>query len=104
MRAIERSSHPDYRSLLALTSTAYTRSCQSARHLPLAPIKTQERFSRLGDQMRTLGAQPRVTTEHARNIVNTAALSEYNLLVSLNCLWPLCHFDLGDQDAAGGCS
>ncbi len=63
IRAIDLSSPANYRSLLALTSTAYTRSGQSERCIPPAPIRTPEWSSRL---RRIIFIQPRGTPEYER--------------------------------------
>ncbi len=54
----------DYRSLLVYTPTAHTRSGQSERHVPLTPIRTPERLSHLGGQIRIVGTEPRATPKH----------------------------------------
>ncbi len=64
----DRSSHAGYRSLLPLTVKAYTRSGQSERRVPSAPIRTPELSARLGDQRRILDTQLRVITEHKRQL------------------------------------
>ncbi len=84
-RAIDRSSQTGYQSLPARTSLAHTRSGQSERRGPLAPIRTPE--------------WPKVNSAHTAarhafmrtpplNIADKAVFSEYNLLVSLIRLWP----------------
>ncbi len=70
-RAIDRSSHAGYRSILVLTSLAYTRSGQSERRVPSAPIRMPERSSRLSGQRRIPVTQPRVTPEHERQLVTS---------------------------------
>ncbi len=60
-RAIDRSSHVGYRSLLTRTPIAYTRPGQSECRIPPAPIRTPERSSRLGGQMRILGTHSRAS-------------------------------------------
>ncbi len=89
-RAIDRSSHAVYRSILVLTSLAYTERCVQP-----APIRTPERSSCLSDQRRILD----VKTWHAwtrtppRNIVWKAVFFLIHFPVSLIRLWPSCHSD-----------
>ncbi len=68
-RAIDRSSCAGYRSILVLTSLANTRTGQSERRSPPAPIRTPEWSSRLSGQMRILFTQPRGAPEHERHLL-----------------------------------
>ncbi len=63
-RDIDRSSHSGYRSILALTSLAYTRAGQWGRNVPPAPIRTREMSPRLSGQRRNRSppSQPRIFT------------------------------------------
>ncbi len=53
-RAVDHYSHADNRSILELTSPAYTRACQSERRVPPVPIRTPEWSLRLSGQRRIL--------------------------------------------------
>ncbi len=66
MRAIDHSSHAGYRSILALTSLAYTRADLLERRVPPAPIRMPEQSSRLSGQRRIL-----FTTDHERLLVTS---------------------------------
>ncbi len=98
-RDIERSSHSGYRSILALTSLAYTRAGQLGRNVPPAPIRTREMSPRLSAQRRILNTQPRSTPEHERQLgISFRRLYfPYTLTASLICIWPLCPFDFGES-------
>ncbi len=90
--------HACYRSILVPTPLAYTRAGQSERGVPPAPIRTSEWSSRLGGQKRILYTQPRGTPEHERLFVLPFSSLYFFVIhfpVSLNQLWPSCHFDLG---------
>ncbi len=76
------------------------RSGQSECRVPPAPIRTPERSSCLGGQMRILFTQLRVTPEHERHLVTS--LRRLYFPASLICLWPLHHFDLVDRDKVVG--
>ncbi len=62
-RAIDRSSHASYRSILVLTLLAYTRSGLSERRVPPAPIRAPEWSSRLSGQRLILFTQSPVMPE-----------------------------------------
>ncbi len=61
--------HAGYRSILVLTSLAYTRAGQSERRIPPAPISTPTWSSRLSGQWRILLKQTRGTPENEHHLV-----------------------------------
>ncbi len=64
---------------------------QSGRRIPPAPIRTPERSSRQGGQMRILFTQPRgthLTRTLSRNIVQKAVFFLIHFPLSLIRLWP----------------
>ncbi len=85
MRAIDRSSHEDYRSILVLKSLANTPAGQSDRRFPPAPIRTRERLSRTGGQRRILFNWTRTPV---RNTVQKAVFSLLQRPVSFIRYWP----------------
>ncbi len=86
-----------YRSLLALTQKAYTRSGQSELHIQAAPIRTRELSSRLTGHRRILGhfGASRLHMHASHNITSRAVFFQYNISSPLLCLWPSCHSLLG---------
>ncbi len=92
-RAIDRSSHAGYRSILVLTSLTNTCGGQSECRSPPTPIRTLVWSSRLSGQRRILFIQPRGTPEQERHLV--ISLRRLYFPSSFICPWPSCHLDLG---------
>ncbi len=93
-RAIDCFSEAGYWSLVALMSTAYTRSGQSERNVQPAPIRALERLSCLGGRRRILSTHWRVTLKSAHLTQHRAQGCHYRIYAfpppSFNCLWPTC--------------
>ncbi len=106
-RAIDRSSHAGYRSVLVLTLLDNTRTGQSERRVPPAPIRTPEWSSRLSSQRRILFTQPHGTPEQERHLLISFGRLFFSLMHFPPHLSTFGHRAIliwGDRDMAVGCS
>ncbi len=87
-RAIDRTSHAGYRSILVLTSLANTRAGQSKRYIPAAPIRTRELSLRQSGQRQILTHldASRLHTHASRNITLKAVPFPIQIFVPFICI------------------